>query len=103
MPHSCGSYPPGLGVQPAKRDHYLKGIAEVVQGGCRNRRTGRRIAGMVPMHTFGHPVDMDALAEVATRWHIPLIEDVAEALGSRYKGRHVGYHGKVSKIGRAHV
>ena len=38
---------------------------------------------------------MDALAEVAERWHLPMIEDVAEALGSRYKGRHVGYHGMV--------
>ena len=45
------------------------------------------------MHTFGHPVDMDRMAEVAARWHIPLIEDAAEALGSHYKGRHVGYHG----------
>ena len=90
IPHFCDSDPRSLGLDPEKLDRGLAEIAEVVQGGCRNRRTGRRIAAMVPMHTFGHPVDMDALVEVAARWRIPIVEDAAEALGSSYKGRHVG-------------
>jgi perosamine synthetase len=41
---------------------------------------------------------MDRMTEVATRWRIPVIEDVAEALGSQYKGRHVGYHGMLAAL-----
>ena len=40
------------------------------------------------MHTFGHPVDLDALVEVCARWNLVLLEDAAESLGSYYKGRH---------------
>lgn len=98
IPHFCDSDPRSLGVDPEKLDRELAGTAEVVQGACRNKRTGRRIAAIVPMHTFGHPVDMDALAEVAARWRIPIVEDAAEGLGSSYKGRHVGRHGAVGAL-----
>ena len=81
-PHLCDVDACSLGLDPDKLDRHLNRIAELVQGGCRNKQTGRRIAAVVPMHTFGHPVDMDQLAEVARRWHIPVVEDAAEALGS---------------------
>lgn len=98
IPHFCDSDPHTLGIDPDKLDRHLSETAEIVQGACRNRKTGRKIAAVVPMHTFGHPTDMDVLAEVAERWHLVLIEDVAEAIGSRYKGRHPGYHGLVSSL-----
>lgn len=98
IPNFCDSEPETLGIDPGKLDEYLKSNAEVVQGQCRNRTTGRRIAAVVPMHAFGHPTDMDALAEVAARWDINLIEDAAESLGSRYKGHPVGQHGMVSAL-----
>lgn len=98
IPHFCDSDPRTLGIDPDRLDRHLSETAEIVQGECRNRKTGRRISALVPMHTFGHPTDMDALAEVAERWRLVLIEDVAEALGSRYKGRHAGYHGRVSSL-----
>lgn len=97
-PHLCDVDACSLGLDPDKLDRHLNRIAELVQGGCRNKQTGRRIAAVVPMHTFGHPVDMDQLAEVARRWHIPVVEDAAEALGSSYKGRHVGYHGAATAL-----
>ncbi|MGM4906770.1 LegC family aminotransferase [Tardiphaga sp. 866_E4_N2_1] len=98
IPHFCDSDPVTLGIDPSKLEQHLAAEAEIVQGACRNRKTGRRISAIVPMHTFGHPTDMDALAEVAARWHLLIIEDVAEAIGSRYKGRHPGYHGLVSSL-----
>jgi perosamine synthetase len=98
VPHFCDSDPASLGIDPVKLERYLQANAEVVQGACRNRKTGRRISAIVPMHAFGHPTDMDALAEVAARWRITLIEDAAESLGSRYKGRPVGRHGHVSAL-----
>ncbi len=97
-PHFCDSDSATLGIDPAKLDAGLAETAEIVQGACRNKKTGRRIAAIVPMHTFGHPVDMDALCEVAARWNVPVIEDAAEALGSVYKGRHVGRHGIIATL-----
>lgn len=90
VPHFVDSDERTLGMDPAALADYLKDIAELTDGGARHRRTGRHIAAILPMHVFGHPVDMDALNEVAARWRIPVIEDAAEAIGSTYKGRAAG-------------
>jgi perosamine synthetase len=90
VPHFVDSDERTLGMDPAALADYLKDIAELTDGGARNRRTGRRIAAILPMHVFGHPVDMDVLNEIAARWRIPVIEDAAEAIGSTYKGRGAG-------------
>jgi perosamine synthetase len=87
VPHFVDSDARTLGMDPAALGDYLKDIAELTDAGARHRRTGRRLAAILPMHVFGHPVDMDALNEVAARWRIPVIEDAAEAIGSTYKGR----------------
>jgi perosamine synthetase len=50
------------------------------------------------MHTFGHPVDLEALGEVCARWNLPMVEDAAESLGSTYKGVHCGNFGKVAAL-----
>jgi perosamine synthetase len=96
IPHFCDSEETTLGLDPDPLERHLAAVAELVHGQCRNRKTGRRIAAVVPMHTFGHPVRMERLAEVAARWNIPIVEDAAEALGSRYRGRHVGHQGLVA-------
>jgi perosamine synthetase len=58
--------------------------------------TGRRIAAVVPVHTFGQPADMDAVLEVANEFGLPVVEDAAESLGSSYKGRPTGLFGRVA-------
>ena len=63
-----------------------------------NPQTGRRIAAVVPMHTFGHPVDMAALLEVAGRYGIPVVEDAAESLGSFIGDRHTGTFGLLGML-----
>lgn len=90
IPHFVDSEGRTLGIDPAALADYLGDIAEPTGGGVRNRLTGRRLAAILPMHVFGHPVDMDPLTELAARWGIPIIEDAAEAIGSRYKGRAAG-------------
>src|SRR5262249_40606525 len=79
-----------LGICPVALAAYLKEIGELRGGNLYNRRTGRRISAVMPVHIFGHPVDMDALAVVAQHYHLLIIEDATEALGSRYKGRPCG-------------
>lgn len=85
-----------LGVDPDKLEHYLKDIADIRNGACHNRITGKRIKAVVPMHTFGHPVELDRLSELCKQYNIELVEDAAEALGSYYQGKHVGQWGKLS-------
>ncbi|WP_419875564.1 LegC family aminotransferase [Candidatus Pristimantibacillus sp. PTI5] len=98
IPHFVDSEMRTLGIDPLKLSDYLKDIAEIKQGDCYNKITGRRIRAVVPMHTFGHPVDLDPLMELCASYHIELIEDAAESLGSYYKGKHTGNFGKVSAL-----
>lgn len=98
IPHFVDSEYTTLGVDPVKLDEYLASIAEIRAGVCYNRQTGRVIRAIMPMHTFGHPVRMDELEEVAGRWRLAVVEDAAEALGSRYKGRPCGTFGKLAGL-----
>jgi len=92
-PHFADAEERTLGLDPrALRDH-LAHAGEILGGACVNRATGRVIRAVVPMHTFGHPVDIDALLDVARRFHLTVIEDAAESLGSRIGDRHTGTFG----------
>lgn len=98
IPHLVDSDMRTLGVDPVKLDEHLCATCDPGENGPINRRTGRRIAAVVPMHVFGHPVDMDALARVAERHRIAIVEDAAEGLGSTYKGRLAGSLGKLAAL-----
>jgi aminotransferase in exopolysaccharide biosynthesis len=63
------------------------------EGTCRLSQTQQKIAACVPMHTFGHPVDINGVKHICDAWRIPLVEDAAESLGSLYHGRHTGTFG----------
>lgn len=97
-PHFVDSEEVSFGVDAHKLDDYLHGIAEVRNGASYNKHTGRRIRALVPMHVFGHPVDLDAVVQVCEKYHIVLIEDAAESIGSYYKGVHTGNAGFVSAL-----
>lgn len=98
IPHFADVEETTLGLDADKLDEYLSEIAIVEGEVCVNRYTGRKIKAVVPMHTFGHPVDLDRLTEVCQRYNIVLIEDAAESLGSYYKGKHTGHWGLLSAI-----
>lgn len=98
IPHFCDSAIDTLGIDPARLRAYLSEIADRTQDATVNRKTGRRIAALVPMHTYGHPVDMDALHTVAADFDLPVIEDAAEALGSRYRGKPCGGIGHIGAL-----
>jgi perosamine synthetase len=96
IPHFVDSEEKTLGLDPLKLKDYLKTIAKVNSDGCINKISGRRIRAVNPMHTFGHPVDIDSLVEVCNEYKLEMIEDAAESLGSYYKGKHTGNWGKLS-------
>ena len=97
-PHFVDSEDRSLGVDAHALHAHLSDIAELRDGGTFNRRTRARLRALVVMHVFGHPCDLDALAEVAERWQLVLIEDAAESLGSSYEGRHTGNIGRISAL-----
>lgn len=98
IPHLADSEMNTLGLDARKLDEYLRDIAEMREGVCTNRLSGRRIRAVVPMHVFGHCVDLDALVEVCERYNLVLIEDAAESLGSYYRGRHSGTIGRIGAL-----
>jgi aminotransferase in exopolysaccharide biosynthesis len=88
-----------LGLSPTALDDWLSEHAQIDDhGDCRTRVGHRRIRACMPMHTFGHPVELDALVAVCKRWHLILVEDAAESLGSYYKGRHTGNFGSIGVL-----
>lgn len=98
VPHFVDSSLETLGIDPTALAEYLNTIAEITTCGIRNRHTGRRIVAIVPMHTYGHPVDMVPLMEVANRYKLLVVEDAAESLGSTYRGQHTGTFGKLGTL-----
>lgn len=98
IPHLVDSHESTLGLDPGALGDWLSHCGELTTDGCINRLTGRRICAIVPMHTFGHPCDLDNLLTVAHDHHLMLVEDAAEALGSRYYGHHVGVFGHVGTL-----
>ena len=95
IPHFVDVEPGTLGLDPISLEQRLAMIGEKVNGLVVSRESGRRLAAVVPMHTFGHPVDLAGLMEVCERWGLPVVEDAAESLGSYYRDRHTGTFGRL--------
>ncbi len=94
LPHFVDVSTSNLGLDTVRLSEYLRDIGERRSDGATyNRITGNRIRAIVPMHTFGHPVDMEALLEIGERFNLVIIEDAAESLGSLYKGKATGTFG----------
>jgi len=84
-----------LGMSAKNLEIFLQKNCVVKNGECINKTTNKRVKACVPMHTFGHPCEIDAIATLCKKWHITLIEDAAESLGSFYKQNHTGTFGKM--------
>lgn len=82
-----------MGLSPSALESFLMSEAEISEVGCIHKASGRRIRGVLPMHTFGHPAELDELKRICDAWCLFLLEDAAESLGSLYKGRHTGTFG----------
>jgi len=97
-PHFVDSEAETLAVDPVALDRHLAVTCEMRGDLCYNRETGARIAALIVMHAFGHPAQLDELVALCERWHIPLVEDAAESLGSSYKGKHTGQFGTIAAL-----
>ncbi|QHJ13432.1 UDP-N-acetylbacillosamine transaminase [Paraglaciecola mesophila] len=80
-----------LGLCPIALEEYLENNASLnFDGVCVYTNTKQVIRAVMPMHTFGHPVELDEILSVCKKWNLTLIEDAAESLGSYYKSAHTG-------------
>lgn len=84
-----------MGMSPDSLKDFLNANCEVKENQCINKTTGKTIKACVPMHTFGHPCKIDEIKTICDAWHVELVEDAAESLGSYYKNKHTGTFGKV--------
>ena len=98
IPHFVDSEERSLGIDVLKLREYLSANTEEQSGLCVNKSTNRVIRALVPMHTFGHPSDLEQLLSIARDFNLVLIEDAAESLGSFYKGQHTGTFGLLGSL-----
>jgi perosamine synthetase len=84
-----------MGLSPKAVNAFLEENGEIREGVCYNKKTNKKIAACMPMHTFGFPVHLNELITVCNKWYIPIVEDAAESIGSEYKGMPTGSFGKL--------
>ena len=84
FPHFIDINPLNLSLSSKFLSETLSKIAYKKEGKVFNIETGRRIAAIVPVHVFGIPADIFKIKEIANEWNLPIVEDAAEALGSRH-------------------
>jgi perosamine synthetase len=84
-----------MGLSPIAVENFLEEYGEIRGEACFNKKTNKKIAACLPMHTFGFPVKIDELLKVCQKWKIPFVEDAAESLGSYYKDQPTGSFGEL--------
>ena len=82
-------------IDPASLASFLADDCVSQDGTLRNRATNRRVGAILVVDLLGHPVDADAVREVARRHRLPIVEDATESLGGRYRDRPVGMLGDI--------
>jgi perosamine synthetase len=92
-----GAWPVFIDAEPKYWQIDPAGVVDFLDNGCRrdggslrNRRTGRRVKAVLPVHILGHPADLDPILAVAEKYSLPVIEDATEGLGARYRGKSLG-------------
>src|SRR5271157_3460815 len=98
-----GAWPVFIDAEPAYWQMDPARVVEFLERDCRwsdgtlyNQRTGRRVTAVIPVHVLGHPVDLDPILEVASKFGLKVIEDATEGLGATYKGRGLGCLGDLA-------
>ena len=86
-----------MGLSAEKLEHFLKNSTRYSKESARqiNVHTSRPVAACLPVHTFGHPCQIDEIVRICSHYNLPVVEDAAESLGSFYKEKHTGTFGQV--------
>tara|TARA_Y200000002_G_scaffold382927_1_gene402096 strand:+ start:4948 stop:5847 length:900 start_codon:yes stop_codon:yes gene_type:complete len=87
-----------MGLSPTALKDFFEEKTTIKNKKCINNKTGKVIKACLPMHTYGHPCRVDQIKEICDMYHVFLIEDAAESVGSIYKGKHTGTFGKLGAL-----
>ena len=82
-----------MGMSPKALHEFLEEFGERRENGVFNKKTEKRIAAILAMHTFGFMCHIVEITQICQEWGIPLVEDAAEALGSKSEGKPAGGFG----------
>ena len=85
-----------LGMDPLCVQKFILEETAFENGYSVNKKTGRKVKAIVPMHTLGNAVDMDIFSALCRERNILIIEDASESLGSEYKGVKTGNIGDLA-------
>ena len=92
-PHFIDSNIKDFGIDCRKLENYLKKKVIFKKNKSINKKTGRAIRAIIPVHVFGHPCDIEYILRLAKKYKLKIVEDAAECLGSFYKNKHLGTFG----------
>ncbi|MDC0059768.1 aminotransferase class I/II-fold pyridoxal phosphate-dependent enzyme, partial [Pelagibacteraceae bacterium] len=95
IPHFVDIEEEHFGINISKLSKYLKKIVIKKKNYSINKLTGRRITAVIPVHVFGHFMEINELIKLAKKYNLAVIEDSAEAIGSYYRGKHAGTFGNI--------
>ncbi len=87
-----------LGMCPDSLETFIRENTETRDGALFNKKTGKRIKACLPMHVLGHALRIDRISDICKAHNLALIEDSAEAMGSFYKGQHLGSFGDIAVL-----
>ena len=94
-PHFVDCDEKTLGIDPLALTNWLEEISIKKGNKTFNKKTGRIISAIVPMHTYGHPAKIDKILEISREYNLKIVEDAAESLGSFYNKKHTGTFGEI--------
>jgi perosamine synthetase len=99
----AGAWPVFIDAEPRSFQIDPAALIDFLEGGCtwdgrilRNRKSGRRVRAILPVHILGHPADLDPILAVAEKYALPVIEDATEGLGALYRGKTLGSFGRAA-------
>jgi dTDP-4-amino-4,6-dideoxygalactose transaminase len=90
-------------MDPAKLAMFLDSACtkDPATGKTRNRTTGRPVTGVVPVHLYGQPADMDAILAIAAAWNLTVFEDACQAHGAEYFSKRENQWRRAGSMGKA--
>jgi perosamine synthetase len=83
-------------MDPEKLNEYIVDHCHWEGGVLTDKKNGRQVKAIIPVHILGHPCDMDPIMEIARKYQLVVIEDATESLGAKYKDRCVGQIGDIA-------
>ena len=95
IPHFVDSEFDSLGIDIKKLKLYLKKNFKIHKKKTINIKSGSVVSCLIVTHVFGASCNMIELSQLCKKYHIKLIEDASEALGSKYNKKHLGTYGDV--------